>query len=310
MDQSTSPAGSSAAGASAASTGPATDPSTGPGDGPQTPTSSASPVDTAGTPDDRASGSSATGAGAGDATPQQDGPHDGGPGAATSGGADATVTRADAPDPDDTDAAGDEPGAAQAHRPSEDADDERDEQSEQEAEAEREQRLEEFAQEHDPEKHDIAAGEEFRQRGDWTADEAGGEQKWNADGELVEGSSPAVPESLGDGQSPSDTGGQSADDDNAGGDTGDAGGSGAEPAAAGTTGGRRTSSFEEIRDGGYSVGSAAPLDDGAMPMGHPVKGWEGSKTYAAPGDEKYDTGEPHVWFTDEGAAERAGFTRA
>lgn len=296
----------SAGGASAASTGPASDPATGPGTGPGTPTSSASPVDTAGTPDDRASGSTATGAGAGDATPQGDGPSDGGPGAATSGGADATVTRADAPDPDDTDAAGDEPGAAQAHRPTED--DERDEQSE----AEREQRLEEFAQEHDPEKHDIAAGEEFRQRGDWTADEAGGEQKWNADGELVEGSSPAIPESMGDGRSPSDEGDRTEGDHSAaaGGGSGDAGGSGAEPAATGTTGGRRTSSFEEIRDGGYSVGSAAPLDDGAMPMGHPVKGWEGSKTYAAPGDEKYDTGEPHVWFTDEGAAERAGFTRA
>lgn len=292
MGQSTSPAGSSAGGSSAASTGAATDPSTGPGSGPQTPTSSASPVDTAGTPDDRASGSDATGAGAGDVTPQ-DGTSDGGPGAATSGGADATVTRADAPDPDEAD---DEPGAAQAHRP--DADDE---DAERESEAEREKRLEEFSQEHDPEKHDIAAGEEFRQRGDWTADEAGGEQKWNADGELVEGTSPTVPQ--GDSGTGTDT---SAGSHQAEGSSDSGSGS----AVDSTTGGRRTSSFEEIRDGGYSVGSAAPLDDGAMPLGHPVKGWESSKTYAGPDDEQYDTGEPHVWFTDEDAAERAGFHRA
>lgn len=47
-----------------------------------------------------------------------------------------------------------------------------------------------FAREHDPAQHDVSAGEEFRQRGDWTADEAGGEQVWDADGNLVEGAEP------------------------------------------------------------------------------------------------------------------------
>ena len=36
--------------------------------------------------------------------------------------------------------------------------------------------------------------------------------------------------------------------------------------------GRRVSEFDELRDGGYGVGSAAPLDDGAQPLDHPVQG--------------------------------------
>lgn len=51
----------------------------------------------------------------------------------------------------------------------------------------REKSAEEFAREHDPAKHDTSAGEEFRQAGDWTADEAGGPQVWDAEGNLVEG---------------------------------------------------------------------------------------------------------------------------
>jgi hypothetical protein len=53
----------------------------------------------------------------------------------------------------------------------------------------RQKSAEEFAREHDPAKHDVSAGEEFRQAGDWTADEAGGPQLWDAEGNLVEGSS-------------------------------------------------------------------------------------------------------------------------
>ncbi|HWI33081.1 MAG TPA: hypothetical protein VNS83_02140 [Lapillicoccus sp.] len=57
------------------------------------------------------------------------------------------------------------------------------------ASEERQKSAEEFAREHDPAKHDVSAGEEFRQSGDWTADDAGGSQVWDAEGNLVEGSS-------------------------------------------------------------------------------------------------------------------------
>ena len=60
---------------------------------------------------------------------------------------------------------------------------------------ERQKTAEEFAREHDPEQHDVAAGEEFRQEGDWTADEAGGPQVWDNEGNLVEGSTPGQPDS-------------------------------------------------------------------------------------------------------------------
>lgn len=148
---------------------------------------------------------------------------------------------------------------------------------------------EEFAREHDPAKHDVAAGEELRQRGDWTAEDAGGPQVWDAAGNLVEGTSPAQPVS--------DTGESDGLD-----------GSGDGAAESGRVGvGRRTSSLDEVRDGGYSVGSAAPIDDGAMPLGHPVKAWEDTKTFMAPDDPGYDEGEPDLWFTDEAAARRARF---
>ncbi len=48
---------------------------------------------------------------------------------------------------------------------------------------ERQKTAEEFAREHDPEQHDVAAGEEFRQGGDWTADDAGGPQVWDSEGQ-------------------------------------------------------------------------------------------------------------------------------
>ncbi len=141
---------------------------------------------------------------------------------------------------------------------------------------------EEFAREHDPEKHDVAAGEEFRQEGDWTADDAGGPQVWDSEGRLVEGSAPGRPES----------GSSSAEDHRSSGSSDD---------------GPRTSSLDEIRDGGYGVGSAAPIDDGAVPLGHPVKAWEDTKTFVTPEHDAYGEAEPHVWFADEHAAQRAGF---
>ncbi len=58
--------------------------------------------------------------------------------------------------------------------------------------AEQQRSAEEFAHEHDPAKHDVAAGSDARQPGDWTADEAGGPQVWDADGKLVEGDAPGL----------------------------------------------------------------------------------------------------------------------
>ncbi|MFL6168631.1 MAG: hypothetical protein ACJ711_03070 [Ornithinibacter sp.] len=103
------------------------------------------------------------------------------------------------------------------------------------------------------------------------------------------------------------------------GDLGTASGDGTASGRAGTTApgdagtpasaARRVSAFEEIRDGGFGVGSAAPLDGGAQPLDHPVQGYR-DMTYRAPGDRGYDAGEPDVWFYDEGAAQRSGFRRA
>lgn len=153
---------------------------------------------------------------------------------------------------------------------------------EEESEEDKRRREEEFAAEHDPADHDISAGEEFRQPGDWTAEEAGGEQKWDADGNLVEGSHPGEPDGpVGEG----DDSGRSTD-------------------------GRRVSSLDEIRDGGYGVGSAAPIDDGAMPMDHAVKAWEDTKSYLCPGEDGYDGADPHVWFLNGDYAQEAGFHHA
>ena len=74
--------------------------------------------------------------------------------------------------------------------------------------------------------------------------------------------------------------------------------------------GRRVSGFDELRDGGFGVGSAAPLDDGAQPLDHPVAAYRDTMTYRLPGDTGYESAEPHVWFYDEGAAERNGFRRS
>jgi hypothetical protein len=72
--------------------------------------------------------------------------------------------------------------------------------------------------------------------------------------------------------------------------------------------GRRTSEVDEIRDGGYGVGSAAPFGDRAQPRDHPVQAYRDSMTYRTPGSAGYDSAEPDVWFYDEDAARRAGFT--
>ncbi|MDN5766763.1 MAG: hypothetical protein L0H96_06720 [Humibacillus sp.] len=83
----------------------------------------------------------------------------------------------------------------------------------------------------------------------------------------------------------------------------------AEPADDQTGGQRRISSFDEVVDGGYGIGSARPIDDGAQPLAHEVKAWTDRKSFSAPGDEGYDGAEPDVWFYNEDAARRAGFSR-
>ncbi len=73
---------------------------------------------------------------------------------------------------------------------------------------------------------------------------------------------------------------------------------------------RRISGLDEVVDGGYGIGSAAPIDDRAQPLGHPVKGFHETRTFVAPEAEGYDDAEPDVWFYDEDSARRAGFHAA
>lgn len=190
-----------------------------------------------------------------------------------------------------------------------DSEPEKDPEQEAREEEERKRAAEEFAAEHDPAKHDLNAGEDFRQRGDWTADKAGEPQVWDAEGNLVEGSEHAgtlegdaveQSDSMGAGD---DQSGQGADHAEHARQDGAAGGDSAPD-------GRRVSSLEEVTDGGYSVGSAAPIDDGAMPLGHPVKAWNDTKSFLTPGSPGYESGEPQVWFSDASAAEAAGFRHA
>ncbi|MDN5794902.1 MAG: hypothetical protein L0H79_04030 [Intrasporangium sp.] len=70
---------------------------------------------------------------------------------------------------------------------------------------------------------------------------------------------------------------------------------------------RRISSLAEVRDGGYGVGSAAPIRDGAQPLGHGVKAVRGTGTYLVPGSPGYEDVEPDVWFYDERAAYHFGY---
>jgi hypothetical protein len=73
--------------------------------------------------------------------------------------------------------------------------------------------------------------------------------------------------------------------------------------------GRRMSGFDEVVDGGFGLGSAAPIDDGAQPLGHAVKGTREGTAFVRPDDAGYDDVEPDVWFYSEEAARRAGFHR-
>lgn len=77
-------------------------------------------------------------------------------------------------------------------------------------------------------------------------------------------------------------------------------------ALSGGSGGRRISAFDEVTDGGYSIGSAAPIGPGVQPMGHPVRAWEDTKTFRVGPEGDWER-EPDVWFMDEQAAGNAGF---
>ena len=70
---------------------------------------------------------------------------------------------------------------------------------------------------------------------------------------------------------------------------------------------REVSELHEVVDGGYGWGSAAPVWDGAMPLGHPVKANRAWMQCQAPGDEWYDQISVDVWFTDVETAQRCGF---
>ena len=70
---------------------------------------------------------------------------------------------------------------------------------------------------------------------------------------------------------------------------------------------REVSTIEEVVDGGYGWGSAAPVWDGAMPLGHPVKANRAWMQCQAPGDQWYDQIHVDVWFTDVDTAQRFGF---
>jgi hypothetical protein len=198
------------------------------------------------------------------------------------GGVDDSGVLADAPDsgsplPGDG-AVTDESAVAQSAGT--DADSEADSEAEDaaRAEAERREREEAFAREHDPSDHDVAAGEEFRQRGDWTADEHGGPQVQEPDGTLHDPGDHGAAEHASDGES----------------------------ASHGSSG---ESSLDDIRDGGHGWGSAAPIEGGAQPLGHPVKAWHDTMTYVQPGEPGYEA-DPHVWFVDGEIAQRAGFRAA
>jgi hypothetical protein len=82
-----------------------------------------------------------------------------------------------------------------------------------------------------------------------------------------------------------------------------------QPAQGDSAAGRRISGFEEVADGGFGLGSAAPIADGAQPLGPAIKGRRDGTTFIGPDDAGYDDVEPDVWFYSEEAARRAGFHR-
>lgn len=70
---------------------------------------------------------------------------------------------------------------------------------------------------------------------------------------------------------------------------------------------RRISEYDEVVDGGFGPGSAAPIEDRAQPMGHAIQAYRDTMTYRVESSPGYDSVEPDVWFYDEESARRAGF---
>ncbi|MDO5504281.1 MAG: hypothetical protein Q4G67_14035 [Actinomycetia bacterium] len=87
-------------------------------------------------------------------------------------------------------------------------------------------------------------------------------------------------------------------------------GAGQHTASAGEPERVRISDLEDVVDGGFGIGSAAPIDGGVQPLGHPIKANLDTKTYQDLHSPWYDQTQPDVWFLDAGFAERAGFHRA
>ncbi len=90
-----------------------------------------------------------------------------------------------------------------------------------------------------------------------------------------------------------------------------------EPASATTDGLDEASGAEDTADASGAEGatdfgpdSHAPLADGSMPDGFPIKGNADSMKYHQPGGRWYDNTVAEVWFTSAEAAEEAGFTEA
>lgn len=83
----------------------------------------------------------------------------------------------------------------------------------------------------------------------------------------------------------------------------------AQPATDDEVGVRRVSELHEVVDGGFGIGSAAVIPDGAQPLGHPIKADLATNTYRDLHSPAYDQSEPDVWFLDAGFAQRAGFRR-
>src|SRR5699024_7317458 len=67
---------------------------------------------------------------------------------------------------------------------------------------------------------------------------------------------------------------------------------------------------ESTEDAPYGAGSHAPLDDGSVPAGFPVKADEDGQVYYTEDDAAYASVEAGVFFATAEAAEDAGFEQA
>jgi hypothetical protein len=73
--------------------------------------------------------------------------------------------------------------------------------------------------------------------------------------------------------------------------------------------GAAAAKFTDVPPGPYGVGSAKPGVGGSGPEGWTIKGNEDSMLYHTPDSPSYKQTIAEVWFLEESAAEKAGFTR-